>query len=206
MIRFGEKEGYMYKYTWPFRTIALFLCFLLSGGGACIASAQTSAPPKSLQIVILEGEGALNNIKQRTAHEPIVQVQDENHKPIAGAAVIFLLPNSGPGGSFLNSAQSFSTVTDAEGKAIAHGLMPNKITGHYQIQVRAKYNDLSTETTIAQENVLERTASPSHAGHPVLKWVIIGAAAAGVGVAIGFAAQGSHSTTIAAGPPTVGAP
>ena len=196
----------MHKYTWPFRTIALFLCFLLAGGGVSTASAQASAPPKSLQIVILEGEGALNNIKQRTAHEPIVQVQDENHKPVAGVAVIFLLPHSGPGGSFLNSAQSFSTVTDAEGKAVAQGLTPNKITGHYQIHVRAKYNDLSTEATIAQENVLERTASPSHAGHPLLKWVIIGAAAAGAGIAIGFAAQASHSTTITAGPPTVGAP
>jgi hypothetical protein len=196
----------MYQYTLSFRMIAFYLCFLLAGGGASTASAQASAPPKSLQIVILEGEGALNNIKQRTAHEPIVQVQDENHKPVAGAAVIFLLPNSGPGGSFLNGEQSFSTVTDAEGKAIAHGLMPNKNTGHYQIQVRAKYNDLSTEAAIAQENVLERSANPSHTGHPVLKWVIIGAAAAGAGVAIGFAAQSSHSTTITAGSPTVGAP
>ena len=197
----------MHKYTLPFRTIALSLCFLIAGGEACTGFAQASAPPKSLQIVILDGEGALNNIKQRTAHEPIVQVQDENHKPVAGVAVIFLIPNSGPGGTFLNGAQSYSTFTDAEGKAVAHGLTPNNTTGRYQIQVRAKYNDLSAETTIAQENILERTtAKPTHVGHPLVKWVLIGAAA-GAGVAIGIVAtQGSHSTTITAGQPTVGAP
>ena len=32
-----------------------------------------------LNLVVLEGEGATNNIRQRTAREPIVQVQDENH-------------------------------------------------------------------------------------------------------------------------------
>ena len=205
MIRFTENEGLMHKYTLPFRTIALSLCFLIAGGEACITLAQ-SAPPKSLQIVILDGEGALNNVKQRTAHEPIVQVQDENHKPVAGVAVIFLLPNSGAGGTF-NGALSFSTITDADGKAVAQGLVPNKITGQYQIQVRAKFNDLSAQTTIMQENVMEQAGAPSHVAHPILKWVLIGGAAAGVGIAIGLVAtQGSHSTTITAGQPTVGAP
>jgi len=205
MIRLLKNEGLMHKFTLPFRTIALSLCFLIANGEACVTSAQ-AAPPKSLQIVILEGEGALNNVKQRTAHEPIVQVQDENHKPVAGVAVIFLLPNSGAGGTF-NGALSFSTITDADGKAIAQGLMPNKITGQYQIQVRAKYNDLSAQSTIMQENVMEQAAAPSHAAHPILKWVLIGGAAAGAGIAIGLVTtQGSHSTTITAGQPTVGAP
>jgi hypothetical protein len=33
-------------------------------------ASQLSAPSKLLQIVILDGQGALNNIKLRTAHEP----------------------------------------------------------------------------------------------------------------------------------------
>ena len=32
---------------------------------------------------IVEGEGAINNIRLRTAREPIVQVEDENRKPVA---------------------------------------------------------------------------------------------------------------------------
>lgn len=39
-----------------------------------------------LNLVVLEGDGATSNIRQRTAREPIVQVQDENHKPVAGVA------------------------------------------------------------------------------------------------------------------------
>ena len=38
-----------------------------------------------LNLVVVEGEGQINNIKQRSAREPVVQVQDENHKPVAGA-------------------------------------------------------------------------------------------------------------------------
>lgn len=57
------------------------------------ASAQV-AP--MLNLVVLEGEGATNNIRQRTAREPIVQVEDENHKPVAGAIVVFTLPSNGP--------------------------------------------------------------------------------------------------------------
>ena len=49
--------------------------------------APAAAP--ALFINIVEGEGTLNNIKQRVNREPIVQVEDENHKPIAGAAVVF---------------------------------------------------------------------------------------------------------------------
>ena len=55
-----------------------------------------------INIVIVEGDGAINNVRQRVAREPIVQVEDENRKPIAGAAVTFLLPNQGAGASFAN--------------------------------------------------------------------------------------------------------
>ncbi|MBT9331040.1 Ig-like domain-containing protein [Paracidobacterium acidisoli] len=190
------------------RIVALSLCMLLAGGDLLPASAQSTAPPKSLQIVILDGEGALNNIKLRTAHEPIVQVQDENHKPVAGALVFFLLPDSGPGGSFLNGAKSLQVTTDAEGKAVAHGFVSNRATGQFQIQVRAQYGDLKAQNSISQQNISERSGShASQTGHPILKWVLISGAVAGAGVAIGIAAtQGGHSTTIIPGTPTVGAP
>jgi hypothetical protein len=45
-----------------------------------------------LKILILDGEGAVNSIKLGTAREPIVQVQDENDRPVAGAMVVFTLP------------------------------------------------------------------------------------------------------------------
>ena len=44
-----------------------------------------------LNLVVIEGEGSINNIRQRTAREPVVQVEDQNHKPVAGAVVVFTL-------------------------------------------------------------------------------------------------------------------
>jgi hypothetical protein len=66
------------------------------------------APAHTLNLVIVEGDGAINNIRQRTAREPIVQVEDENHKPVAGAAVIFLLPEHGAGGTFADGSHSLT--------------------------------------------------------------------------------------------------
>ncbi len=167
--------------------------------------AQSPAP--QLVITILDGEGALNDIRQRTAREPIVQVEDENHRPIAGAAVLFTLPGSGPGGSFADGAQTFSTVTDSAGRAVAHGLQPNSISGNYSIQVKVSYNGSTAETTIHQQNVMNESSAPQHAAHGLRTTLIVaGAAAVGAVVAILETRGGSSATTITAGPPTVGAP
>src|ERR1022692_334718 len=77
-----------------------------------------------LNLVVLEGEGATNNIRQRTAREPVVQVQDENHKPVAGAIIVFTLPSNGAGGAFANGARTLSMVRDRKGQAVAHGFGP----------------------------------------------------------------------------------
>src|SRR4051812_20333682 len=50
------------------RVFSVFLAF-------CIAASAQVAP--MLNLVVIEGEGAVNNIRQRTAREPVVQVQDE---------------------------------------------------------------------------------------------------------------------------------
>lgn len=73
-----------------FVTILLLTIFAQSNG---LAHQQAGEAIKKLNIVIVEGEGAVNNARQRVARDPMVQVEDENRKPIAGAAVVFLLPN-----------------------------------------------------------------------------------------------------------------
>ena len=85
------------------------LCLLFVAHCPVMRAQATNGAP-ALVITILEGEGALNDIRQRTAREPIIEVRDENHKPIAGAVVLFTLQGSGPGGSFAEGAQTFSTV------------------------------------------------------------------------------------------------
>src|ERR1019366_3081178 len=84
---------------------------------------QTAGP--RLSLLVLEGEGATNNIRQRTARDPVVEVQDENHRPVAGALVLFALPRNGASGTFSNGATTLRVTTDAQGRAAAHGLKPN---------------------------------------------------------------------------------
>lgn len=142
-----------------YRTLVIMLCCLVVNTVCPVSwTQQASGTSQGLVITILDGEGALNDIRQRTAREPIIEVQDENHRPVAGAAVLFLLPNSGPSGSFADGSQTFSTVTDNAGRAVAHGLHPNGTSGSYEIHVRVTYNGSTAEATIHQKNVSEQSS------------------------------------------------
>jgi hypothetical protein len=92
---------------------------------------STQGTQPRLNIVIVEGEGAINNLRQRVAREVIVQVYDENNRPIGGATVAFLLPASGPGGVFANGTNVLSVATDAAGRATA-SFVPNTTSGAFR--------------------------------------------------------------------------
>jgi len=127
--------------------VALVACYLVAAGPVIGGAAQQA--PAKLNLVIVEGEGAINNIRQRTAREPIVQVEDENHRPVAGATVVFLLPSSGPGGSFPGGARSLTVVTGKNGRAVAKGFVHNGQAGKFQIQVNASYQNLTASTGVS---------------------------------------------------------
>jgi hypothetical protein len=173
--------------------------------------AQSAPVPSRLFIQVLEGEGALNDVRSRTTREPIVQVQDENHKPIAGVVIIFTTPSSGASATFSSGLTSLQTVTDAEGKAIAAGFKPNGISGSYQIRVQANWNQLTTTSVINQTNTKQSSTSTQtvHAARafPLKAVLIVAAVAAAAGVTAGIlATRGGSGPTISAGTPTVGAP
>src|ERR1700722_4083055 len=134
------------------RWLSPVLAILISIPATSVMDAQAVAP--KLNIVIVEGDGAINNIRQRTAREPIIQVEDENHKPVAGAAVVFALPGQGAGGTFAGGAHSLSVVTDSQGRAVARGFHPNNVQGQYQIHVTASNNGQTADATINQTNAL----------------------------------------------------
>lgn len=194
------------------QSVAAGLCCLLVLSACPKAAAQEAASPApKLVISILDGEGALNDIRQRTAREPIVEVQDQNHKPVAGAAVLFALPGSGPSGAFADGSQVFSTVTDEAGRAVATGLRPNGVQGSYDIHVTVNYHGATAETTIHQKNVSGQSSSTTteqvaHGLSMKSILIIVGAAAAAGTVGAILATRGGSSTTITPGTPTVGAP
>lgn len=200
---------------------ALLLAALLVFEPLPLLHAQlAAAPPKGLQIMILDGEGALNNIQQRTAREPIVQVQDENHKPVAGALVLFTIHggSSGASATFSNGLTTLSVTTDAEGKAIAHGIQTNQTSGAWQISVTATSGSLSASSVI-NENSVAPPAAPAQppavnapVAHVPLHWfmqrpvMIVGGAIVAGAVITVVAVKANQGTTINVGPTSVGAP
>jgi hypothetical protein len=177
------------------------------------------APAHTLNLVIVEGDGAINNIRQRTAREPVVQVEDENHKPVAGAAVIFLLPEHGAGGTFADGSHSLTVTTNAQGRASARGIHLNSVQGQFQIGVTATYNGMTATTTISQ-SIAVGAAGAGGAGAAVaaglsakaIVIIVVAAAAAAGGAAYAATHTGGSSsaaaagTTITPGTGTVGPP
>jgi hypothetical protein len=204
------------------RYLSVFLVLLISLPLSPVAAAQTAPAPAKLNLVIVEGDGAINNIRQRTAREPIVQVEDENHKPVAGAVVVFLLPNQGAGGTFANGAHTLTVITDEQGRAVARGLRPNTGQGQFQIHVNASLNGQTASATITQSNAAGAAGAGAGAaaaggisGKLIAVLIVVGAAAAAGGAYAATHSGGAASTTppaaavstsITAGAGTVGAP
>jgi hypothetical protein len=193
----------------PGRSLFLSCLLLTNLLGAQAPEQQPPAAPPRLFINIVEGEGTLNNVKQRVNREPIVQVEDENHKPIAGAAVIFFLPTSGPSGTFANGSQTLTVTTDSLGRASATGIRPNHVVGKLQIRVTASANGQSASAIITQANIAG--ANVGGGLSTPMKVLIVTGAVVGVAAAVYFGVRSTTSSTassviITPGIPTVGAP
>ncbi len=173
---------------------------------------QAAVAPQKLQIVILEGEDTLNNIRERTAREPIVQVQDENHKPIAGALVLFTVHGgAGGAGGTIAGASSLSVTTGADGQAVLHGFVVNQTAGSFTIDVQASYQNLTAQTTIHETNTTgsssEAQQNPSAGSEAVSvvkrhitkrQWLVMAGSGAALAGVI-FLTVHKQATTISAG-------
>jgi len=162
--------------------VSLILTFMLAIPEAVLSAPAESQAPTQLNLIIVEGDGAINNVRQRTAREPIVQVQDENKKPVAGATIVFLLPESGPSGTFKDGTRILKVMSDNNGRAVAKGLRLNNISGKFQIQVEASYKGATATSTITQSNaVLTAAAAAGTApGHLASIIMAVGAVATAV--------------------------
>jgi hypothetical protein len=181
-----------------------FLCVglitvLVSHTLAPALRAQVTAEPK-LRIQILEGEGAINNIRQRTAREPIVQVEDENHRPVAGAMILFTLPDRGASGVFADGSKTLIAYTDAQGRAVAKGLKPNSTEGQFQIQVNASFQGSTAQAVINQANRLTGAAVAGGISGKLIAILAIAGGAAAAGV-VAATRNGSPPQTVSPPPP-----
>jgi hypothetical protein len=192
----------------------LSICVLLAPFGALWAQDRPASESEShvagIDIAALEGDGAINSIRLRHAHEPVVRVRDAGGDPLAGATVTFQLPATGPSGLFPDGSLSLTTQTDSQGSAVARGLRPNTIAGQFQIRVTVSWRGAVTSATLVQTN-----AEPAiKSGHSKTIAIVVAIAGAAAGGAV-LAARGKSSPpatqsvtggSIAAGAPSFGAP
>jgi len=171
--------------------------------------------PAHIAIVVTEGEGSASGTRQRVAQDPAVRIEDDDHRPVAGAAVVFALPVSGATGEFFNGSKNLAVVTDNDGLAVAHGLKTNNNPGKLQIYVTASYHGLRARTVITQMvegTPAAQTRSPeprSSKSSGKWKWVVLGIAAAGgagAGLYFGTHTSSPAPVSIAAGTVVFGGP
>ena len=182
------------------QSLAVLLC-------AVLARSATTVP----RIEVLEGDGAINNIRLHRAKEPVVRVVDQDGHPLPNVAVTFLLPTQGAGGTFADGKTFITVMSDKDGQAVGHGLRPNGNAGQFQIRVTTSLEGQAATTNISQTNA-EPAAGKGSSKTLLIVALVGGAAAAGAAVALGKGKSSSSTTTtntgavISPGSPTFGPP
>lgn len=175
------------------------------------APAQQLVAPvtQSLKILVLEGQHSVNDVTRRIGVQPVVEVRDENDRPVEGANVIFRLPPNGPGGTFDGHALSETVRTNGHGQAGASGFAPNAAPGTFDIHVTALLGSRMGQATITQTNAANRLVMVAPQVNKKPMWrnkyvlIAIGAAAA-AGIALAVASgSGNKGVTITPGPVTI---
>lgn len=183
--------------------LAFLVCLLLTN--------LLRAQEPSIRVVIVAGQDEIHNINQKIRTEPVVEVQDENLKPVQGANVVFTMPTQGAGGTFENGSNMLTTITDKTGRAVAHGLRLNKQLGPFTIHVTASNQGHTANAVITQTNVSGKATSAGTFGVSNKAWIILGVCVIGIAgavIAVHNATLGSNpnNLTITTGIPVVGAP
>ncbi len=202
--------------------LAIVLAFSLVVPG-CLVAQEVSAPAGQapqraggLNILVLQGQDAVNSIRQHAAASPAVQVFGSLGEPVQGAEVTFEVPPAGPGGMFENQKTSITKRTDARGQAVA-SFTPNTLAGRFTIRVVARTEDEKAEVSIRQINstksdTVEYSARPGRAWYKDWKWWTVIAAGAGAGAYLGYRSATSSSSpssptiSVAPGGVVIGAP
>ena len=175
----------------PCLAVLVAVLFVWRQSANLLLSQTTSKEPGTapqLKIVVLAGEDGVNIIKAKTAVKPVVEVRDRNNQPVAGLSVTFLAPETGAHVAFAHGSSTFTTVTDASGRATVHIMKPIG-QGVFKIGVRATLQGHIATATIAQTNYMTAAAATAAGA----------GAAAGAGTAAGAGAAAGAGTAVAAG-------
>jgi hypothetical protein len=179
-----------------------------------LVAAQQPGAQASVNIQIVEGDGAINSIRLRRGHDPVVRVITPNGEPVSGAMVTFLAPSTGPSGTFSGSGVSMTVQTDDRGIAAGRGFRPNNVAGQFRIRVTTSWLGAPASASLAQTNtepVVRSGRGKTIAIIAVIAGAAVGGAVAAVGGGGGSSNNGGTSAApppggITAGTPTIGPP
>ncbi len=172
-------------------------------------SMPSVAQEEAIHVVVLEGDGAINNIRSSHAKDPVVRVEDAGNRGVPGASVTFVIPSGGPGILFGDEGTTLTLTTDDRGEVVARGVHPNRNAGSFQIHVTGSKDGKRATALIAQTNV--DPGSHTSSRKIALVALIGGAAAAGAAVALhggksSSAASSAPGTVVVPGSPSLGGP
>jgi hypothetical protein len=173
-------------------------------------AAQQSLPARQLRIIPLEGQNAVNYMSIGVITAPVVEVRDENDRPIEGATVTFKFPDSGPSATVANNQTTQTTISDFRGQAGVTNYAANGVAGRFNIDITATHQGRTARFVMIQTNSLD--ALPPAPGETkksgAWKWILLGiAAGAGAGVGIYLGTRSSNTPiSISTGPVIVGGP
>lgn len=181
-------------------SLLLSLCLL--------APSAAVAQDGGLKVVIVSGEGGINNIEKRVVVEPIVEVQDADGRPVPKAVVTFRSPATGPSVTFFGASRVSTVTTDESGRAQAAGMIPNTEEGSFYIDVEAKQEGRTATARITQTNAYA-PGEPKRKSSKWRWWALLGTGAAISITAAALAGGGSSDptpTTLTFNGVNVGAP
>ena len=206
-VRLGNRHAWkMEKMVRKRRALlALSCCVLLCD------SLLGQTGPQRINVVVVEGEGAINRLQVKVAKDPVVRVEDEKGQPVLGATVVFTLPTSGASGNFNSGAKRLTVSTDDHGLAVAQGLRTNEVTGTLAIDVNASYRGETARAIITEFNHDPSGTHHASSSKLLIILAVVGGSAAGGAY---FATHKSGSSgaasvptvTLTPGSTSVGAP
>lgn len=165
----------------------------------------------TLKIFVLQGQAVVNSTVTRTATVPVVEVRDENDRPVEGAEVVFEAPVSGPGGVFVGGKPVYQTISGLNGQAVGRGFSFNDQPGPFVIRVTARFGQREGRAEIRQVTTINPYVPglTAEVSRPWWKrWWVLGLIGGGVagGVYLGSrnGSTSSDAITIAPGPIVIG--
>lgn len=180
---------------------------------------SAAEPPKpaalptvqGLKVIPLAGKGEMNDIERKLMAPLVVEVLDQNDRPVENAEVVFRFPIQGPSAMFPGGKTSQTARTNGQGQAAAMNWIANNELGRFDVHVAASYANQIGEATLSMSNVNKIVEKVGNTGNREKRgwfsptWVKIAVIAGGAAVAVGIvlATRGGASTGTAATPPTI---